>query len=90
MVENQECERYERRPCQCHMLEAQMGFSQKRRNVGYTYGKKGWGKNDWIQLWRVGPPRKTDVIPLLLKMIHLASLQMKKDGGIPLKKGKRR
>ena len=47
-------------------------------------------KKDWIQLWRVDPPRKTDVIPLLLKMIHLTSLQMMKDGGIPLKKGKRR
>ena len=44
MVENQECERHERRPCQCHMLEAQMRFSQQRCYVGYTYGKMGWGK----------------------------------------------
>ena len=42
-------------------------------------------KDDWIQLWRKGPPRKTDVIPLLLKMIHLTSLQTKRVSGIPLK-----
>ena len=45
-------------------------------------------KNDWIQLWRVGSPKKIDVIPLQLKMIHLTSLLMKKEGGIPFKKAR--
>ena len=36
----------------------------------------------------MGPPKKTDVVPFLLKMIHLTSIQTKRVGGIPLTKAR--
>ena len=40
---------------------------------------------DWIQKWRVHPPKKTEAVPALVRAIHLSPLQIKMtDGGIPL------
>ena len=67
MVEDQECKRHERRPRQCHMLEAQMGFSQQRRNVGYTYGKTGWAKRRLDTIMESGSSQENRRDPLAIK-----------------------
>ena len=44
--------------------------------------------NDWINIWKLESPKKSDVIPLFLKGINLTSMLKRKDGGIPLKKAR--
>ena len=42
---------------------------------------------DWIQKWRMNPPKKTEAVPTLVLAIHLSPLQIKKiEGGILLRK----
>ena len=42
---------------------------------------------DWIQKWRMHPPKKTVAVPALVRAIHVSPLQIRiTDGGIPLRK----
>ena len=44
---------------------------------------------DWIQKWRMNPPKKTEAVPALVRAIRLSPLHIKKtEGGIPHRKGR--
>ena len=44
-------------------------------------------EEDWIQKWRMHPPKQTEAVPALVRAVPLSQLQIKMtDGGIPLRK----
>ena len=60
-------------------------------NRGVTWetpmARRAGSGEDWIQKWRMNPPKKTEAVPALVLTIHLSPLQIKQiEGGIPLRK----
>ena len=81
MVEEQECVGHEMGPVEYYLFH--------NRGVTWDTPMAGWAGSgeDWIQKWRMNPPKKTDAIPTLVLAIPLSPIQIKKiDGGIPLRR----
>ena len=64
-----------------------LGFHNKGVTSYTPMARWAGSGEDWIQKWRVHPPKKTEAVPALVRAIHLSPLQIKMtDGGIPLGK----
>ena len=75
-------------PANATCWKHKLGFSQQRRNVGYTYGKMGWAERRLDTIMESGFSQEDRRGFLLLKMIRLTSMQTKKVGGILFKKAR--